>query len=150
MQNRPIPCKPDVEPQLTPGRRWQSKDEQEAGVRGYLVHKKSCRDTSLIRNRVPLGPYSWPMLKALRWSQVGGQFFMSEIPLYVHQYNYRRLVHAGTRHPSPLNARVHLLYMFFSPIDSIVVCLFARSINFRAAAALPQLDPPMTLSIGLR
>ena len=30
-----------------------------------------------------LRPYSKPMLRALRWSRGGGQFLMSEVPLYV-------------------------------------------------------------------
>jgi len=40
------------------------------------------RGTSLIRNRLPLGPYGKPMTRALWWSQGGGCFLMSEVPLY--------------------------------------------------------------------
>ena len=32
------------------------------------------RGTSLIRNRLPLGPYSKPMSRALRWSQRAGGY----------------------------------------------------------------------------
>ena len=41
------------------------------------------RDTSLIRNSTPLGPYSRTMPRALWQSWGGGQFFMSEVPLYL-------------------------------------------------------------------
>jgi hypothetical protein len=40
------------------------------------------RDTLLIRNSAPLGPYSRTMPRALWWSQGGGLFHMSEVPLY--------------------------------------------------------------------
>ena len=40
------------------------------------------RGTSLIRNCLLLGPYSRTMPRALRLSWVGGQFLMSEVPLY--------------------------------------------------------------------
>ena len=50
--------------------------------------------TSLIRNCRPLGPYSRPVPRALWWSQGGGRFLMSEVPLscckecrkWVHRY----------------------------------------------------------------
>ena len=48
------------------------------------------RDTSLIRNRLSLGPYSRPMPRALWWSYGGGRFLMSEVPLY------RRIGRPGT------------------------------------------------------
>ena len=37
------------------------------------------RGTSLIRERFPLGPYSGPTSKALRWPQGGALFLMNEI-----------------------------------------------------------------------
>jgi len=37
--------------------------------------------TSSIRNRFPVGPYSRAMPRALWWSQGGGLFLMSEVPL---------------------------------------------------------------------
>ena len=37
--------------------------------------------TSLIRNRLPLGPYSRQIPRALRWPYGGGLFLMSEVPL---------------------------------------------------------------------
>ena len=40
-----------------------------------------CRGTSLIRKRHPLGPYSRPTPRALRWSY-GGGVFLREVPLY--------------------------------------------------------------------
>ena len=41
------------------------------------------RDTSLIRNCLPPGPYNRPMRRALSWSQgKGGRFLMSVVPLY--------------------------------------------------------------------
>jgi len=40
------------------------------------------RGTSLIRNYHSLGSYSRPIPRALRWSWGGGQFLMSEVPLY--------------------------------------------------------------------
>ena len=45
------------------------------GVQGY-------RGTLLIRNCLLIGPYSRPMPRA-RWSKGGGQFLMSEVPLYL-------------------------------------------------------------------
>ena len=41
----------------------------------------SYRATSLIRNRAPLGPYSRIMPRALWWSDGGGLFLMSEVPM---------------------------------------------------------------------
>ena len=41
-----------------------------------------CRGTLLIRNRLPLGPYSGNMPRPLWWSWGGGQFLMSVVPLY--------------------------------------------------------------------
>ena len=38
-------------------------------------------DTSLMINRIPLGPYSRTMHRALGWSLGGGVFLMSEVPL---------------------------------------------------------------------
>ena len=38
--------------------------------------------TSLIRNRLLLGPYSSPVPKGLAWSQGGARFLMSEVFLY--------------------------------------------------------------------
>ena len=43
---------------------------------GYLY-----RDTSLIRNRHPLGPCSKPMPKVLGGSSGGGRFLVSEVAL---------------------------------------------------------------------
>ena len=40
-----------------------------------------CMGTSLTRKCLFLGPYSRPMPRALRWSSVGQQFLMSEVPL---------------------------------------------------------------------
>ena len=42
----------------------------------------TCRDTSLIRNSAPLGPYSKTMPRALSWSKGGGAFLMSKVPRY--------------------------------------------------------------------
>ena len=39
------------------------------------------RGTSLIRNRLPLGPYTGHMPRALWWSDGGRLFLMSEVPL---------------------------------------------------------------------
>jgi len=39
------------------------------------------RGTSLIRKRLPLGPYSGRMPRGLGWSYGGGRFLMSEVPL---------------------------------------------------------------------
>ena len=44
-------------------------------VQGYLAHK----------NPPPLGPYSRTMPRALWQSSGGGQFLMSEVPLYSSQ-----------------------------------------------------------------
>ena len=44
--------------------------------------RMSCRSTSLIRKRLPLGPLRKPMLKVLRSSRRQGRFLMSEVPLY--------------------------------------------------------------------
>ena len=41
------------------------------------------RVTLPIRNCLPLGSYSRPMPRALRWSKGGGQFLMSDVPLYM-------------------------------------------------------------------
>ena len=40
------------------------------------------RGTSLMRNTPPAGLYSSPMPSDLRWSQGGGLFLMSEVPLH--------------------------------------------------------------------
>ena len=40
------------------------------------------RGTSLIRNSPPPGTYSSTMPRALQWSEEGGLFLMSEVPLY--------------------------------------------------------------------
>ena len=40
------------------------------------------RGTSLIRDSPLLGPYSRPMPRAPWWSQGGGQFLASKLPLY--------------------------------------------------------------------
>ena len=40
------------------------------------------RGTSLIRNHPPLGPYSRPVPRVLRWFWGGGGGLMSEVPLY--------------------------------------------------------------------
>ena len=47
------------------------------GGRGFSGY----RGISLIRNKPPLGPYSRTMPRALRWSEGGGQFIISEVPL---------------------------------------------------------------------
>ena len=47
---------------------------------GHVV-QVAYRGTSLIRDSAPLGPYSRTVPRALRWSQGGGQFLMSEVPL---------------------------------------------------------------------
>ena len=39
------------------------------------------RGTSFIKKRLPLGPCSVPMPRALWWSWAGGCFLMSEVPL---------------------------------------------------------------------
>ena len=41
------------------------------------------RGTSLIRNSLPLGPFSRTLPRALWWSWGGGRFLMSEVPLYM-------------------------------------------------------------------
>ena len=38
--------------------------------------------TLLIRNCTPLGPYIGTMPRAIWWSEGGGLFLMSEVPLY--------------------------------------------------------------------
>jgi hypothetical protein len=47
------------------------------------------RDTSLIRNTRPVGPYSRLMPMALWWSQGRGLFLMSEVPLYRNRVRVR-------------------------------------------------------------
>ena len=42
------------------------------------------RGTSLLRNCLPLGPYSNPMPRVLWWSQGGGGVLMSEVPVYAY------------------------------------------------------------------
>ena len=44
-------------------------------------HHVTRRGTSPIRKRLPPGPYSRPMPRALWWSWGGGRFPMSEVPL---------------------------------------------------------------------
>ena len=56
------------------------------------------------RNSAPLGPYSRTMPRALRWSWGGGQFLMSEAPLYTGRAQHHaasRLCHAGALDPEP-------------------------------------------------
>ena len=52
-------------------------------VDDFSIIKKGCayRGTSLIRNRLPVEPYSRAMPRALWWSHGGGRFFMSEVLL---------------------------------------------------------------------
>ena len=50
---------------------------------GALLRGGVCRGTLLIRNCARLGPYSRTMTRALWQSQGGGQFLMSEVPLYL-------------------------------------------------------------------
>ena len=50
------------------------------------------RGTSLIRKRLPLGPYRRPTPRVLWGSQGGGRFLMGEVPLYPHA----RSVQEGT------------------------------------------------------
>ena len=40
------------------------------------------RGTSLIRNRLPPGPYSGPMPMNRQWLQGGGCFLMSVVPMF--------------------------------------------------------------------
>jgi len=48
-----------------------------------LLHHSTCRSTSLIKNRAPLGPYTRTMPRAVWWSLGGGRgLLMSELPLY--------------------------------------------------------------------
>jgi hypothetical protein len=49
------------------------------------------RGTSLIRNSADLGPYSRVMPRALWWSQGGGLFLMSEVPLYLDACRFEHL-----------------------------------------------------------
>jgi len=50
-------------------------------LEGVAATSLSYRGTLLIRNCLLLGPYSRPMLRALRKSWGGGQFLISEVPL---------------------------------------------------------------------
>ena len=50
--------------------------------RGARQAASPYRGTSLIRKRAPLGHYSRTMPRALWWSQGGGRFLMSEVPMY--------------------------------------------------------------------
>ena len=47
-----------------------------------LTASAAYRGTSLIRNGPLLGPYSRTIPRVLKWSQGGGLFLMSEVPLY--------------------------------------------------------------------
>ena len=47
------------------------------------VQRRVYRGTSLIRKHPFLGPYSRAMPRALWWSEGGGCFLMSEVPLYL-------------------------------------------------------------------
>jgi len=49
---------------------------------GHVACGMQYRGTSLIRNRHSVGPYSRTMLRLLWRSWGGGQFLMSEVPLY--------------------------------------------------------------------
>ena len=42
------------------------------------------RGTSLMRKRIPLGPFRRPVPRVLCGSQGGGRFLMGEVPLYTH------------------------------------------------------------------
>ena len=41
-----------------------------------------CRDSSLIKSNLLLGPYSRTVSRALWWPQGRGLFLLSEVPLY--------------------------------------------------------------------
>jgi hypothetical protein len=49
----------------------------------YPPTAQGYRGTSLIRKRIPLGPYRRPMPRVLGGSLGGGRFLMSEVPLYL-------------------------------------------------------------------
>ena len=53
-----------------------------AQTRSEIYTKIMRRGTSLKRDRPTRGPHSRPTPRALRWSQWGGRFLMSELPLY--------------------------------------------------------------------
>ena len=59
---------------------FKVEGSQEPGNASWQV-SALYRGTSLIRNGLPLGPYSRTRPRALWWSQGGGQFLMSEVPL---------------------------------------------------------------------
>ena len=56
-------------------------DEDQALRDKYSTITLEYRGTSPIRKRLPLGPYSRHMPRALWWSYGGGRFLMSEVPL---------------------------------------------------------------------
>ena len=64
---------------------WWSSDSDDFQFKSRGSKKTICshsyRETSLIRNSAPLGPYSRTMPRALWWSLGGGLFLMSEVPL---------------------------------------------------------------------
>ena len=55
-------------------RLWDFTFRPRLGREKGAAHLKPCRDTSLTRNRLPLGPYSRRVPRALWCSQGGGCF----------------------------------------------------------------------------
>ena len=64
----------------------------QADARCNVHHRRPFmhRGTSLIRSSTPLGTQRWNILRALWWSYGGGQFVMSEVPLYTLYFARRR------------------------------------------------------------
>ena len=60
------------------------------------------RGTSLIRNRLPLGPYSRTVPRALWGPQRGVRFLMNEVPLYQKMGRVARLPGASSLHSRPV------------------------------------------------
>jgi hypothetical protein len=65
---------------------WGSSNTNEGSKpHTYSIQVENYSVTSLMRKRLPPGPYSRHMPRALWWSQGGGRFLMSEVPLYTTQ-----------------------------------------------------------------
>ena len=59
---------------------WMPTSFHQSQSPQLLLSCEKCRGTSLIRNRLPSGPYSKALLRALWKSSGGGRFLVNEVP----------------------------------------------------------------------
>ena len=97
----------------------------------YQIVHVVYRSTSLIRRRIPLGPYRRPMPRVLGRSWGGGHFLMGEVPLYTSKVGSAAVLHHSL-HALKIKTRVLDLprgRWFISRIGSIVFATYTLGTN---------------------